>query len=100
MKAVMTSASVMLGIEFLILKKTSNVAMEELGQLLVDAIRIMLGVRSSTCSHIIVGEDFFKLFLGSDGVRGKACEPVHDGWHEHDGKIVCHDTGRARTAVA
>ena len=52
----------------------------------------MLGARPSTRSHIIVGEDFFKLFLGSNGVWGKACELVHDGWREHDGKIVRHDT--------
>ena len=71
----------------------SNVATEELRQLLVDAVQIMLGARPSTHSHIIVGEDFFKLFPGSDGIRGKTCEPVHDGWREHDGKIVGHDTG-------
>ena len=59
MKAVMTSAFMMLGIEFLISKKASNVATEELGRLLVDAVEIMLGARPSTCSHIIVGEDFF-----------------------------------------
>ena len=33
--------------------------MKELGQLLVDAVEIMLGARPSTRSHIIVGEDFF-----------------------------------------
>ena len=76
MKAVMTSASVMLGIEFLISKKHR-----------------MLGAWPSTCSHIIVGEDFFRLFPGFDGVRGKASELVHYGWREHDGKIICHDTG-------
>ena len=59
--------------------------MEELGWLLVDAVEIMLGSRSRTCSHIIVGEDFFQLFLGSNGVQGKASKPVHDDWREHDG---------------
>ena len=53
----------------------------------------MLGAWPSTCSHVVVGEDFFQLFLGSDRIRGKACEPVHGGWCEHDGKIVRHDTG-------
>ena len=37
----------------------SDVATEELGRLLVDAVEIMLGARSSTRTHIIVGEDFF-----------------------------------------
>ena len=60
---------------------------------MVDAVQIMLGARPSARSHVIVGEDFFKLFPGSDGIRGKTCEPVHDGWREHDGKIVGHDTG-------
>ena len=41
------------------LRKASNVAAEELGWLLVDAVEIMLGARPSTHSHIIVGEDFF-----------------------------------------
>ena len=67
--------------------------MEELRWLLVDAVEIMLSSRSHTRSHIVVGEDFFQLFLGSDGVRGKASKLVHDGWREHDGKIVLHDTG-------
>ena len=53
----------------------------------------MLGARPSTHSHVIIGEDFFQLFLGSDGVRGKASELVHGGQREHDGKIVRHDTG-------
>ena len=75
------------------LGKASDVATEELGRLLVDAVQIMLGARPSTRSHIIVGEDFFQLFLGSDGVQGKACEPVHGGWREHDGKIFHQDTG-------
>ena len=60
---------------------------------MVDAVEIMLGARLSTRIHIIIGEDFFQLFLGSDGVWGKACELVHGGWREHDGKIVHHDTG-------
>ena len=41
------------------LEKASNVATEELRWLLVDAVEIMLGSRSRTRSHIIVGEDFF-----------------------------------------
>ena len=57
----------------------SDIPLEELGRFLVDAIQIMLGAQPSTCSHIIVGEDFYQLFLVSDGVRGKACELVHDG---------------------
>ena len=77
------------------LKKASNVAAEELGWLLVDVVQFMLGARPSTCSHVVVGEDLFQLFPGSNGVRGKACELVHRGWHEHDRKIVCHDTGIA-----
>ena len=67
--------------------------MEELRWLLVDAVEIMLGFQPSTRSHIIIDEDFFQLFLGSDGVWVKTCEPVHGGWCEHDGKIVHHDTG-------
>ena len=42
--------------------------MEELRRLLVDAVQIMLGAWPSTCSHVIVGEDFFQLFPGPDGV--------------------------------
>ena len=76
-----------------LLRKASDIATEELGWLLVDAVQIMLGARPSTRSHVVVGEDLFQLFLGSDGVSGKACELVHDGWHEHDRKIVRHDTG-------
>ena len=75
------------------LGKASNVAREELGRLLVDAVEIMLGARSSTRGHIVIGEDFLQLFLGSDGVQGKACELVHRGWREHDRKMVHHDTG-------
>ena len=41
------------------LRKASDVATEELGRLLVDAVQIMLGARPSTRSHIVVGEDFF-----------------------------------------
>ena len=36
-----------------------DIAVEELGWLLVDAAEIMLHAGSSTCGHIIVGEDFF-----------------------------------------
>ena len=53
----------------------------------------MLGARPSTHSHVVVGEDLLQLFPRSDGVRGEAYEPVHHSWREHDGKIVCHDTG-------
>ena len=53
------------------LKKVSDVATEELGQLLVDVIQIMLGAQPSTRSHVVVGEDFFQLFPGSDGVRAR-----------------------------
>ena len=53
----------------------------------------MLGVQPSTRSHLVVSEDLFQLFLGCDGVRGKACEPVYGGWREHDEKIVRHDNG-------
>ena len=38
------------------LKKTSDVATEELGRFLVDAIQIMFGARSSTRSHVVVDE--------------------------------------------
>ena len=41
------------------LEKALDVAAEELGWLLVDAVEIMLGSRSCTCRHIIVSEDFF-----------------------------------------
>jgi len=53
----------------------------------------MLGARPSTRSHVVVGEDRLQLFLGSDGIRGEAREPVHRGWRKHDEKIVCHNTG-------
>ena len=75
------------------LEKVSDVAMEELGRFLVDAIQIMLGAQPSTRSHVVVDEDLLQLFLGSDGVQGEACEPVHRSWREHDGKIVHHDAG-------
>ena len=41
------------------LRKASDVAAEELGWLLVDAVQIVLGARPSTRSHVVVGEDFF-----------------------------------------
>ena len=41
------------------LGKASDVATEELGRLLVDAVQIMLGARPSTRSHVVVGKDFF-----------------------------------------
>ena len=75
------------------LRKASDVAMKELGRLLVDAVQIMLSAWPSTHSHVVVGEDLLQLFLGSDVVRGEACEPVHRSWRKHDRKIVCHDTG-------
>ena len=71
----------------------SNIATEELRWFLVDVVQIMLGARPSTCSHVVVDEDLLRHFLGSDGVRGETCEPVHRSWREHDGKIVCHDAG-------
>ena len=40
------------------LRKASDVAAEELGRLLGDAVEIMLGARSCTRSHIVVDEDF------------------------------------------
>ena len=39
------------------LRKASDVATEELGRLLVDAVQVMLGARPSACSHVVVGED-------------------------------------------
>ena len=59
----------------------------------------MLGARPSTRSHVVLGEDLFQLFLGSDGVWGKAHELVHGDWCEHDGKIVCHDTSISPSGV-
>jgi len=75
------------------LRKSPDVTMEKLGWFLIDAIQIVLGARSSTRSHVVVGEDFLQLFPRSDGIRGEAREPIHYGRCEHDGKIVCHDTG-------
>ena len=74
------------------LGKASDVATEELGRFLIDAVQIVLGARSSIRSHVVVSEDL-ELFPRFDGVRGEAGELVHRGWREHDGKIVCHDTG-------
>jgi len=75
------------------LRKTSDVATEELGRLLVDVVQIVLGAQPSTRGHVVVGEDLFQLFPGSDGVWGEACESVHRSWREHDRKIVRHDAG-------
>ena len=50
------------------LRKTSDVAMEELGQFLVDVIQNMLGAQPSTHSHVVVGEDLLQLFPRSDGI--------------------------------
>ena len=74
------------------LRKTSNVTMEKLGRFLINTIQIVLGARPSTRSHVIVGEDLLQLFPRFDGIQGEAREPVHYGWREHDGKIVCYDT--------
>ena len=41
------------------LGKASNIAAEELGRLLVDAVEIMLGARPSTRSHVVISEDLF-----------------------------------------
>ena len=43
------------------LKKLSNVATEELGRFLIDAIQIMLGAWPSTRSHVVVGESRARL---------------------------------------
>ena len=64
------------------LGKASDVAAEELGRLLGDAVEIMLGARTRTCSHVVVSENFFQLFPRSDGVRGEACEPAHGSWRK------------------
>ena len=45
------------------LRKASDVATEELGRLLGDAVEIMLGARPCTRSHIVVGEDSFLALL-------------------------------------
>ena len=39
------------------LGKASDVATEELGRLLVDAVHIVLGARPNIRSHVVVGED-------------------------------------------
>ena len=75
------------------LRETSDVAAEELGRLLVDAVKIMLSARLITRGHIVVGEDFLQLFPGSDGVWRKAGKPAHGGWREQDGEIIRHDAG-------
>ena len=41
------------------LEKASDVAVEELGRLLVDAVQIMFGARPNAYSHVVVGENFF-----------------------------------------
>ena len=53
----------------------------------------MLGAWPSTRSHVSVSEDLLQLFPRSDGIRRKARELGHYGWHEHDGKIIRHDAG-------
>ena len=50
------------------LGKTSDVATEELGRFLVDAIQIMLGARPSTCSRVIVSEDLLQMFPRFDRI--------------------------------
>ena len=50
------------------LGKASDVAMEVLGRLLVDAVQIVLGAWPNTRSHIVVGEDLLQLLPGSDGI--------------------------------
>ena len=50
------------------LRKASDVAMEELGRLLVNAVQIVLGARASTRGHVVVDEDLLQLFLESNGV--------------------------------
>ena len=56
------------GNRILHLKKVSDVAMEKLGWLLVDAIQSMVGARPSARSHVVADEDLLQLFLGSDGI--------------------------------
>ena len=75
------------------LEKISDVATEKLERFLINAIQIVLGAWPSTRSHVIVGEDLLQLFPRFDGIGGEAGELVHCGQHEHDGKIVHHDTG-------
>ena len=45
------------------LRKTFDVAMEELRWLLIDVVQIMIDARPSTRSHIVVGEDSFLALL-------------------------------------
>ena len=59
---------------------------------MVDAVEIMLGARPSTRSHVVIDEDLLQLFPRSDGIQGKAHEPVHCARREHDGEIIRHDT--------
>ena len=59
------------------LKKSSDVAMKELRQFLIDAIQIVFGARPSTRNHLVVGEDLLQLFPRSDGIWGEPHEPVH-----------------------
>ena len=61
------------------LGKSSDVTMEELRRFLINSIQIVLGARSSTHSHVIVGEDLLQLFPRFDGIWGEAREPVHCG---------------------
>ena len=51
----------------------------------------MLGARPSARGHVVIGEDFFQILPGSDGVRGKAGKLAHGDRRQHDRKIVCHD---------
>ena len=81
------------GNRILHLEKASDLAMEELGWLLVDAVQIMLGARPSTRSHVVVGEDLLQLFSRFDGIWGEAHEPIHCDRCEYDRKIVRHDIG-------
>ena len=60
---------------------------------MVDAVEIVLGARPPACGHVVVGEDSLQIFPRSDGVWGKACEPAHGRWREHDGGIIHHDVG-------
>ena len=50
------------------LGKTSDVATEELGWFLINAIKIVLGALPSTRCHVVVGEDFLQLFPRSNGI--------------------------------
>ena len=61
------------------LGKVSDVATKELRRLLLDAVQIILGARSSTRSHVVIGEVLLYLFPRFDGIWGEAREPVHCG---------------------